>query len=142
ITAPDGAMVVTAADLAKLKPIRPMLHKFNYVPVSQPVLAADVVRFVGEPIAAAVAASEDAAEDLVEAIEVAIVPADPVVDAHQALSDQAPRVHADTRHNVIVEGAIETPDFAAALARAHRLVRSETRSRRQNATPLEARAGH
>src|SRR4249920_2416260 len=52
IVAPPGAMVVTAADLAAVKLIRPMLHKFNYVPVSQSVLAADVVRFVGEPVAA------------------------------------------------------------------------------------------
>src|SRR5690348_1655867 len=102
IAAPEGTMVITASDLADVKPIRPMLHKFNYVPVSQPVLASGVVRFVGEPIAAAVAASEDAAEDLAEATEVAIVPADPVVDARQALSDQAPRVHPETRHNVIV----------------------------------------
>src|SRR5258708_26379130 len=41
IAAPDGATVVTAADLAGVKPIRPMLHKFNYVPISQPVLASD-----------------------------------------------------------------------------------------------------
>src|SRR5215475_2978678 len=47
ITAPPGAMVVTASDLAAVKPIQPLLHKFSYVPISQPVLAADVVRFVG-----------------------------------------------------------------------------------------------
>src|SRR5437588_12101839 len=43
IAAPEGAMVITAADLAAVKPIRPMLHKFNYVPTSQPILAKDVV---------------------------------------------------------------------------------------------------
>ena len=52
ITLPDGATVFTAADLAAVKPIVPALHKFGYVPVAQPVLATDVVRFVGEPIAA------------------------------------------------------------------------------------------
>src|SRR5262249_57856768 len=52
IVVPEGAMVVTAAEIAAVKPIRPMLHRFNYVPISQPVLARDVVRFVGEPIAA------------------------------------------------------------------------------------------
>src|SRR5262245_23639041 len=55
VTAPAGARVITAADLAAVKPIQPMLHKFNYVPVAQPVLATNVVRFVGEPIAAVVA---------------------------------------------------------------------------------------
>jgi carbon-monoxide dehydrogenase large subunit len=47
IDAPVGATVITAADLAAVKPIQPLLHKFNYVPISQPVLATNVVRFVG-----------------------------------------------------------------------------------------------
>ncbi|HEX4040521.1 MAG TPA: xanthine dehydrogenase family protein molybdopterin-binding subunit, partial [Xanthobacteraceae bacterium] len=52
IAAPDGATMVTAADLAGVRPIRPMLHKFDYRPIEQRLLAGDVVRFVGEPIAA------------------------------------------------------------------------------------------
>ena len=55
ITAPDGARIYRAADLDGVRPIRPMLHKFNYQPIEQPILASDVVRFVGEPIAAVVA---------------------------------------------------------------------------------------
>src|SRR5215472_5936514 len=43
IVAPQGAMVVTAAELAGLKPIQPLLHKFNYVPIRQPEAAGDVV---------------------------------------------------------------------------------------------------
>jgi carbon-monoxide dehydrogenase large subunit len=41
-----------------------------------------------------------------------------------------------------VEGRFKTPDFDAARTSAHRLIRLEARSRRQNATPLEARGGH
>ena len=52
IKAPAGATVITAADLKGVKPILPMLHKFNYKPVGQPVLADGQVRFVGEPVAA------------------------------------------------------------------------------------------
>ena len=33
IKAPAGANIVTASDLKALKPIRPMLSKFNYVPI-------------------------------------------------------------------------------------------------------------
>src|SRR5262249_21165985 len=47
IAAPEGALVITAAELAAVKPIAPLLHKFGYVPVRQPVLARGVVRFVG-----------------------------------------------------------------------------------------------
>src|ERR1700722_16224497 len=68
ITASDGARIYRAADLDGVRPIRPMLHKFNYQPVEQPILAAAVVRFVGEPIAAVVASSPAAAEDIAEAV--------------------------------------------------------------------------
>jgi carbon-monoxide dehydrogenase large subunit len=142
IVAPDGVMVITAADLNDVKPIRPMLHKFDYVPVGQPVLAIDRVRFVGEAIAAVVAPSEAQAEDAADAVEVDIKPADAVIEAGAALADGAPLVHDEAAGNVIVKGAVETPAFAAARAGADRLVRVDVRSRRQNATPLEPRAGH
>src|ERR1044071_6578543 len=80
ISAPEGALVITAADLAAVKPIRPMLHKFNYVPTSQPILATDVVRFVGEPVAAVVAASREEAEDVADLVEVEIEATRALVD--------------------------------------------------------------
>ena len=86
ITAPDGALVVTAADLKGVKPIKPMLHKFNYRPVGQPILADGVVRFTGELVAAVVAANEEAAEDIADLVEVAIEETTPVVDARAALA--------------------------------------------------------
>ena len=142
ITVPDDAMVFTAADLAAVKPITPELHKFNYVPVAQPVLASGFVRFVGEPIAAVVAPSEAEAEDMAEDVLVDIAEAAPVIDARAALADDAPTVHAEAVRNLVVEGTIETPGFAAAQQAAHCQITVEARSRRQNATPIEARAGH
>jgi aerobic carbon-monoxide dehydrogenase large subunit len=142
IAAPNGAMMITAADLKDVKPIRPMLHKFDYVPICQPVLAMDRVRFVGEAIAAVVAPSDAQAEDAADAVELEIATADAVIDARDALAEGASRVHDEVKGNVIVKGAVETPEFAAARAGADRLVRVEVRSRRQNATPLEPRAGH
>jgi carbon-monoxide dehydrogenase large subunit len=142
ITVPDDAMVFTAADLAAVKPITPELHKFNYVPVAQPVLASGFVRFVGEPIAAVVAPSEAEAEDMAEDVLVDIAEAAPVIDARAALADDAPTVHAEAARNLVVEGTIETPGFAAAQQAAHCQITVEARSRRQNATPIEARAGH
>ena len=66
----------------------------------------------------------------------------PVIDARAALADGAPLVHAEAARNIVVEGKMETPGFAAAQNAAHRVVTMEVRSRRQNATPIEARAGH
>src|ERR1700681_4158799 len=131
ITAPDGVTVVTAADLAGVKPIRPMLHKFNYVPISQPVLATDVVRFVGEPIAAVVAPTAQEAEDLADLVEVEIETTPAVVDASAALAPQAPLVHAEAAGNVVVEGRLKTPGCDAKIAAAHRRIKVDIRSHRQ-----------
>lgn len=142
ITVPPGRKVITAADLADVKPISPMLHKFGYVRVSQPILGRTVVRFVGEPIAAAVAPTEEEAEDLADAVEVEIAETTPVIEAPQALAPHAPLVHDEVRGNVVVEARIGTPEFAAMQTGAQRRVAVTLRSRRQNATPLETRAGH
>ena len=81
VSAPDGAQIVLAENLEGVRPIRPMLHKFNYQPIEQPVLAKGVVRFVGEPIAAIVAASSAEAEDLAERVDVEIAELPAIVDA-------------------------------------------------------------
>lgn len=142
IAAPDGAQLITAADLEGVKSIVPMLHKFNYRPVGQPVLASDAVRFVGEPIAAVVAASAAAAEDMAERVDLEIEEATPVIDARAALAVGAPRIHAEAPGNVILEGKFKSPDFDTAWKGASKIVKLEARSRRQNATPIEARGGH
>ncbi|HEX3858774.1 MAG TPA: molybdopterin cofactor-binding domain-containing protein, partial [Pseudolabrys sp.] len=142
ITPPQGATVITAADLRGVKSITPMLHKFNYRPVGQPILADGVVRFVGEAIAAVVAASEEDAEDIAERIEISITDTKPTIDGRDAVAKGAPLVHAHVAGNVIVEGRVKTPDFDAAWNGAAKIVRLETRSNRQSATPMEARGGH
>jgi aerobic carbon-monoxide dehydrogenase large subunit len=140
ITAPRGARVITAADVGELPPIMPMLHKFNYVPIAQPILAKDVVRFVGEPIAAVVAPTREAAEDVADEVAVAIEETTPVVDAMDALDEHAAQVHPGTAGNVIVEGGVKTPGFDATASA--RRVKIALRSRRQNASPMEPRAAH
>jgi aerobic carbon-monoxide dehydrogenase large subunit len=140
IAAPPGERVITAADVAQLQPIMPMLHKFNYVPIAQPILAKDVVRFVGEPIAAVVAPSREVAEDLADELVVEIEETTPVVDAMAALDAHAAQVHASAASNVIVEGRVRTPGFDA--TESARRVKIALRSRRQNASPMEPRAAH
>jgi carbon-monoxide dehydrogenase large subunit len=142
INAPAGVRVFTASDLRDVKPIRPMLHKFNYVPVGQPNLADGVVRYVGEPVAVVIAASEEEAEDHADLVEVQYERLVPVVDAKDAIAKGAPAVHSEAPGNVIVEGRVKTPDFDAVHAGAHTRITIEARSRRQNALPLEPRSGH
>jgi carbon-monoxide dehydrogenase large subunit len=142
IAAPKGALVITAADLKGVKKITPMLHKFNYKPVGQPILAETQVRFVGELVAAVVADSEEAAEDIADLVELIIDETTPVIDARAALEPGATQVHAEAPGNVIVEGKFKTPDFDAAWNSAYKIIKVDARSHRQNATPMEARAGH
>ena len=119
-----------------------MLHKFAYKPVGQPVLADGVVRFVGEPVAVVVAASAAAAEDLADEVDVSIDETTPVIDARAALAAGAPQIHAVAPGNVILEGNFKSPDFDTIWSSAAKIVKVDVRSRRQNATPVEARAGH
>ncbi len=142
IDVPEGTTVITAADLKAVKPILPMLHKFNYKPVSQPILADKEVRFVGEPVAAVVAASEEEAEDIADEVELWIDETTPVIDARAALDAGAPQIHPEAPGNVIVEGLVRTEGFDAVWAHAYKSVTVEGRSNRQNATPMEPRAGH
>lgn len=142
ITPPPGAMVMTAADLDGVKPIRPMLHKFNYIPISHPILADGVVRFMGEPVAVVVADSEEEAEDIAEQVELGIEETPPLVDARAAIGEGAPAVHSEAPANVIVEGRVKTPGFDDVWKSAAHIVSVDIRSRRQNALPLEPRGAH
>jgi carbon-monoxide dehydrogenase large subunit len=141
IGVPNGAHVVTAADLKGVKPITPMLHKFNYRPVGQPILADGEVRFAGEAIAAVIAPSEEEAEDILDRIDLEIADVEPLVDSRTAL-DSKRDIHPVAPGNVIVEGKVATPEFEKIFNAAAKRITLEARSRRQNATPMEARAAH
>jgi carbon-monoxide dehydrogenase large subunit len=141
IDAPSGAVVIKAADLHDVRPIRPLLHRPDYRAVSQPILPANEVSFIGQPLAAVIAPSRELAEDLADQVYVDIEPDEAVVDIDRALQPDAPQVHETAPGNVLVEGKIETGGFAETMAVAVHIVELELRSRRQNASPLEARGG-
>jgi aerobic carbon-monoxide dehydrogenase large subunit len=142
VTAPYATRMICAADLASVRPIRPMLHKFNYIPIAQPILADGVVRYVGEAIAAIIADSEEEAEDIADRVEVEIDETTPVVDARAALEKNATAVHGAAPSNIIVDGRVRTPGFEAALAAASKIVAVDVRSYRQNALPMEPLGAH
>jgi carbon-monoxide dehydrogenase large subunit len=139
---PAGVRVITAEDLGEVRPIRPLLHRPDYVPVAQPALAATRVNHVGEPIAAVVAPTPAQAEDVAELVFVEIEPEEAVVDLERALEPGAPQVHDEAPGNLLIDGRLRTEGFDAALANAARIVEIEIRSRRQSAMPLEARAAY
>ena len=148
VSAPPGVTVFTARDLVDVQPIRAALHRPDFVEIGTPILATDVVRFVGDPIAFVVAATEAAAEDAAELVEVEIEPLPAVLSAVAALTDGSPLVHdtvpADHQNapNTMVDGRITTPGAEAAFAAAAEIVPVRVSSGRQSAMPLEARAAH
>ena len=142
ISKPQGALVFTAEDLKEVKPIRPLLHRPDYVAIEHPVLARGRVNHVGEALAVVVADDAAMAEDIAEAVEADIEAEEAVVDVDAALLATAAKVHAIGQSNVIVDGALRTAGVDAAFARAHKRLEIDVRSRRQSAMPLEPRGGH
>jgi carbon-monoxide dehydrogenase large subunit len=145
VTAPPGVILFTAQDLQDVAPIRAVLHRPDFVAVDTPILASDRVRFVGEPVALVVAASESEAEDAAEQVTVVIEQLEAVVSTAHALAPGAPLVH-DVAFpgdpNTVVDGRLHTDGFDAAFAAADHVVTIEVSSARQSAMPLEARASH
>ncbi len=138
ITAPPGAMMFTMADLAAVAPLRPLIEKFGYVPITQTVLAQEIVRYCGEPLAVIVGATQEAAEDAAELVQIEIDMTPAVTDARAALAAGAPLVRQDAPGNLVVD-----TNFAAGTPPDPALrIRSEIRSHRQNASPIEPRAAH
>ncbi len=142
IEAPAEGLVVVADDITDVSPIRPILNRPDYRAIAQPILARDHIRYVGEPVAAVIAESPEAAEDLADRVIVDIDWEDPVVDLEAAVRRDAQAVHEGAPDNVVVEGTISTPNVAACFQEAAEIVEFELRSRRQSAAPIETRGGH
>ncbi len=140
--APEGVVMFTAADLAEVKPIQPMIRKFGYIPIVQPVLARDVVRYTGEPVAAVIADTEEEAEDFADAVMLDFCSGNAVVTAAESLRAVAPFIHPGMDSNIVVQTTITTPGHAAAVAQAAYCISTKIRSRRQSALPMETRAAH
>ena len=138
---PPGVLLITGKDLAGLGDIRPSLSRFDYITVGQPVLPAERVHFVGQPVAALVADTEALAEDAADLIWLDIEAETPVVDPQAAMRPGAPSLHREAPGNVLVEGNLRQHGIDEAFGQAAHIVTLDIVSRRQNATPMEARGG-
>jgi carbon-monoxide dehydrogenase large subunit len=123
ITVPPGARgsVFTSADLPRMQPIRIVSRAIGAKSPAWPPLATDKVRYVGEAIAACVAPTRNAAEDIANAVMVDFEPLDAVVDAPTGLRGGGALVHESWGDNLYIERVIEGGDIEAA-ARAAEIV--------------------
>ena len=143
---PGVALVLLGADCAQLA-WPPCFVRFpgkdggQILQPRRPMLAAEAVKFVGEPVALVVADTAAKAQDAAELIEVVYEPLPAVVDAAAAVCAGAPRLYDEIPQNVCFE--FETgsdPAVQAAIAGAPHVARVELFSQRVVANPLEPRA--
>ncbi|WP_226574935.1 xanthine dehydrogenase family protein molybdopterin-binding subunit [Acuticoccus sediminis] len=144
---PGVRAIVTATALAEagVGPVQAPLNLTGpdgtvWTAVNRPLLATDVVRYVGEPVALVVAESRAAALDAVEAVDVTYADASAVTTVTDALAPGAPLVSADRPGNVGFAWAHgdRTAADAAVAAAAHQ-VRLTTNVSRVNAGAMEPR---
>ena len=105
----------------------------------QPLLARDVVRFVGEPLAIVAAETKAAALEAAALVELDLEEREPVVGLDAALAKGAPEVHAG-EPNLQPAATIARGDVDAAFAAAEHVVSTRHESHRVHQAYIEPRA--
>ena len=145
---PGVAAVVTGEDL-KRSGVKPLLSSTDFkradgsASASPPrrALAHEIVRFVGEAVAAVVADTREHARDAADAIEVDYEPLPAVVDPAAAIAAHAPQVWPKATGNVACELRHgDAKAAAAAFAKAAHIVALDLTNQRVAPCPLEPRA--
>ena len=132
--------VFVAADIPEVLPIASFCEIPGWKHSSYPPLADGKVRFVGQPIAACIAATRAEAEDLAQSVSVEFDELPAVSDMRQALEPDAPILHEEWGDNIYIEKVIEGGDLESARNSATVVVKREYRMGRQAGVPLEGRA--
>ncbi|MEJ2376438.1 MAG: xanthine dehydrogenase family protein molybdopterin-binding subunit [Pseudolabrys sp.] len=143
---PGVMAVLTAADLAGyggLKCTLPLKNRdgspIHYVP--RPALAADKVRFVGDPVACVIAETVNQAKDAAEAVALDIEPLPVVLKPAEAVKPGAPLVYDEIANNIALDYHYGDADKVnEAFAKAKHVTRLETSNQRMVVAPMEPRA--
>ncbi len=153
---PGVVRVFTGADTAHLMPL-PVIwvppdveshwppHPSGMVPGSQPLLATDRVRSVGDQVAVVVAETRQQAYDALGAIKVEYEPLPVVVDAEAALKEGAPQLHETVPGNLVFHATFGDKDATdQAIANAEVVVKQRMRNQRLIGNTIETRGsvGH
>jgi carbon-monoxide dehydrogenase large subunit len=129
---PGVAGIFVAADLALKPQVAPALDLF-----ARPALAAEVVRFVGDAVAVAVAETRSTAADAAAAVVVEFELLPNVLSADEALAPGAPVLHKAKGDNLVSSIELGEP---GALDGADVVVRARFVNQRLAAIPIEANA--
>ncbi|HKV13923.1 MAG TPA: xanthine dehydrogenase family protein molybdopterin-binding subunit [Reyranella sp.] len=145
--APGVLAVLTAADAEAdgLKPLRPYVETNvqtgePFAFAAQPLLAADRVRFVGEPVALVVAETLAQALDAAELIVVDYAPLPAVTTVEAARAPDAPQISAEVPGNCCIDWRTgDWPAIEAAFGQAAHIVRLRVDNHRVVTNPMEPR---
>jgi carbon-monoxide dehydrogenase large subunit len=132
--------VLLGKDLGEPVPRIPFRRPIpSIMPYGQPVMATTRVRYVGEPIAAVLAESQEIAEDGLASIAVEIEPLEAVVDARGAMSS-AVNLHEEAAGgNLTATFTGQRGDCDAAFRAAAITLKGNFKTQRQTALPMETR---
>lgn len=141
IAKPRGleSAVFTAADLAGIQPITARCTVPSYKVSVQHPLARGKVRYAGELVAMAVAATRAVAEDITEQIELDLDELPVLIDAHAARGTMTTRIHEEWEDNLFLTLAYDN-GFEEHARKASVVVEREVSMARQAMVPLEGKA--
>ena len=144
---PGVKQVVTGEDIKKLAKALPPASASaeGGASASAPgrqhwALSTEVVRHVGEAVAAVIADSDYAAHDGVDAVQVDWQPLPAVTDIWKALEKGAPQLHKDAAGNIEHENKITGGDPDAAFKAAKKVIKQRIVSQRLSGVAMEPRA--
>lgn len=131
---PGVVAIVTGADLARHT--KPMVAGLK-ISVENWPMAVERVRYVGEPLAIAVADTRYLAEDALDLIEVEYRPLKAVVDPVASLAEDAPVLHEKAGRNLVSDRRFRYGDPEAAFAAAPHTVSVSIAYPRNTGSPME-----
>jgi carbon-monoxide dehydrogenase large subunit len=140
LEAPGVVAAFTGADMAEVPAVAPPMPGMISQEMGQYLLARDVVRFVGEPVAVVVTEDPYQGEDAAELVDVDYDPLPPVLGLAEAVSDQAAALFPEAGSNVAATfgdpGGLEAGLFDGCEAVVSRTIVNQ----RVAPAPMETRA--
>ncbi|MDR2187776.1 MAG: molybdopterin-dependent oxidoreductase [Azonexus sp.] len=117
-----------------------------FVPVQAPsmvqdfdVMNGDIVRYVGQPVAAVAATSVEIAEAALDLIDVEYEPLAAVFDPEAAMQEGAPQLHADAPRNIAKNPSFEFGDIEKGFAEADHVFEGVYQTQRAHTCYMEPR---
>jgi carbon-monoxide dehydrogenase large subunit len=130
----SAADLPATASAIRIQSLLPGMHDESF-----PTLPRDAVHYVGQPVAALVAADRYAAEDAADAMQVAYEPLPAVVDMDAALEPDATLLHPAWGSNLAFRLESRSGDVAGAFASADVIIQQRVSYPRHTCLPLETR---